>query len=247
MNAPIVQVSGLSAGYAQRRVLVDVDLVIEPGEWLSLLGPNGSGKSTFLYCISGQLTPGAGTVLVGGENMTRAPERAKRALGYAHPPDRLPTLLTGEQCLEITAAAHNLTSVGAEVATLSDRLHLTPLLTQLVDTYSLGTRQKLSMLLALLGDPALILLDESFNGLDPASTLILKGHLQQRVAAGRCSVLLATHTLSLVLQCSSRVGLLLEGRLVRIWSKQEVALFRAGSIEAFECELAAASMCGLAK
>lgn len=78
-----------------------------------------------------------------------------------------------------------------------------------VDTCSLGTRQKLCVLLALLGDPTLVLLDEAFNGLDPNSSLVLKQHLHQRLDAGRCSVLLATHALDMIERHADAAGLLL--------------------------------------
>jgi ABC-type branched-subunit amino acid transport system ATPase component len=64
MNEPLLQVSNLAANYGRRRVLHGFDLEISSGEWFSLLGPNGSGKSTLLRCVSGQLTPTAGAVLL---------------------------------------------------------------------------------------------------------------------------------------------------------------------------------------
>ena len=138
----------------------------------------------------------------GGESIVTAPQRAKRLLGFAHAPDRLPGLLTGRQCLEVYAAARGLTAVGDEILDLAERFQRTRYLEQFVDTYSLGARQKLSALLALIGDPSLVVLDEAFNGLDPASALVLKRDRQNRVAAGKCAVLLATH--ALISSCTTR-------------------------------------------
>ena len=106
---------------------------------------------------------------------------------------------------------------GAEVQRYLDRF---------VDTYSLGTRQKLCVLLALLGEPALVVLDEAFNGLDPASALIVKRHLQQRLAANRCGVLLATHSLDIVEHYADKAALLLDGRIVRGMERSEIAAVR---------------------
>jgi ABC-2 type transport system ATP-binding protein len=241
MTEAVLQISGLCAAYGKRRVLTGVDLSLARGEWISLLGPNGSGKSTLLHCVSGQLIPAAGDVYIGGESIVTAPQRAKRLLGYAHAPDRLPGLLTGWQCLEVYAAARHLPAVGDEILDLAERFRLTKFLDQFVDTYSLGTRQKLSVLLALIGDPPLVVLDEAFNGLDPASALVLKHDLQDRVAAGRCAVLLATHALDIVLRYASRAALLLDGKLARTWDRNQLEGMRAGAPEALDFALAEAA------
>jgi ABC-2 type transport system ATP-binding protein len=241
MNEPLLQVGNLAAAYGRRRVLQGINLEISRGEWFSLLGPNGSGKSTLLRCVSGQITPTAGTVHIGGMSVALAPQDAKRLLGYAHPPERLPGLLTGLQCLQIYAAARELPVIEPEVLSLAEDLRLSPFLDQFVDTYSLGTRQKLSVLLAHVGSPPLIVLDEALNGLDPATSLVLKHHLRERVASGRCAVLLATHALDTVVNYSSRAALLLHGALARTWDRVELDSMRTGNPQALEAALAEAA------
>ncbi len=102
-------------------------------------------------------------------------------------------------------------------------------------------RQKLCILLALLGEPTLIVLDEAFNGLDPASALQVKHHLQHRLTDGRCAVLLATHSLDIVEHYADKAALLIDGRIVREWSETEIAAFRVQGDSAMETALAAAS------
>jgi len=108
-----------------------------------------------------------------------------------------------------------------------ERFAFAPMLDRFVDTYSLGTRQKLAVLLALLGTPRLIVLDEAFNGLDPASAKTLKRHLRTLVDTRRTSVLLATHALDVVERYADRAALLLAGRIVKDWSAAEVTALRA--------------------
>jgi len=79
----LLAVSGLGAGYGRTRIVSEVDLVVEPGSWFGLLGANGSGKSTLLRAITGQIQLQDGQVLVAGIDMAKAPERAKRLIGYA--------------------------------------------------------------------------------------------------------------------------------------------------------------------
>lgn len=240
MNDVILQIQALQVGYGNHAVLEDIDLRVTRGEWFALLGPNGSGKTTLLRAIAGQLIPTSGTVSIGGHSIHSAPEQAKRLLGFAHPPERLPALLTGRQCLEVYAAAHEFAEIGEPVLALADRFRLTSALDRVVETYSLGMRQKLSALLALVNEPSLLVLDEAFNGLDPASALDLKQELVLRVDAGRCAVVLATHALDIVLGHANRAGLLLEGSLVRTWSEPELIAMRAGAVNALEVALAEA-------
>ena len=128
--------------------------------------------------------------------------------------------------------------IDPEVVELGTALKFSGYLDRFVDTYSLGTRQKLCVLLALLGEPALIVLDEAFNGLDPGSALIVKRHLQQRLAANRCGVLLATHSLDIVEHYADKAALLLDGRVVREWSDSEIAALRDHGADRFEEMLA---------
>jgi ABC-2 type transport system ATP-binding protein len=239
---PVLEVSHLQAKYATREVLSGVSLAIAKGEWFCLLGPNGVGKSTLLHCITGRISPAAGNVSLCGNSMRTHPVEAKRTLGAACAPDELPGLLTGRQCIEVYALAKELASVDAEVLELTGALKFAPYLDQYVDTYSLGTRQKLCVLLALLGDPQVIVLDEAFNGLDPASALVLKQHLQQRLAAGRCAVLLATHSLDIVERYADKAALLLDGRIAREWNEAQMSLLRQQGAGAFEAALAAVSV-----
>src|SRR5262245_50505966 len=204
----VLEITNVAARYGKRLVLEAVALQVPRGEWFCLLGPNGVGKSTLLHCIGGRMTPSAGEVRVCGRSVLSEPLDARRQLGFACAPDQLPGLLTGRQCLEVYAAAKQLAHIEPEVLELAVRLRFDRYLDQFVDTYSLGTRQKLCVLLALLGDPGLIVFDEAFNGLDPASAITLKRHLQQRLAAQRCGVLLATHSLDIVEHYADRAALL---------------------------------------
>jgi ABC-2 type transport system ATP-binding protein len=173
--------------------------------------------------------------------MVQAPEKAKRLLGYAHPPEQLPGLLTGRQCLEIYAAAHDLRDIPAGILDLADELMLSRVLDQGCSTYSLGMRQKLVILLALIGNPALIVLDEALNGLDPASVLVIKREVRHRITSRRSGVLLATHALDVVLREATRAALLLEGRLIKTWGREELNSLREEGPEGLEAALAATS------
>lgn len=221
-----LEVRGLKAGYGARVVIEDLSLELAPGEWFVLMGPNGCGKSTFLDCVAGRLAPAAGEIRIAGHGLSSDSFKAKRALGYGVAPEELPPLLTARQCLEVHAGAKQLACVDSSVLDLAAELQFLPFLESFVDTLSLGTRQKLAVLLALVGEPQLIVLDEAFNGLDPSSALVLKRHLRARLWQSGATLVLATHALDIVEHYADRAGLLIDGRILREWHKAEIAAIR---------------------
>jgi ABC-2 type transport system ATP-binding protein len=238
MSEPVLQVRELRAGYGSRTIIENISIDLYPGEWFVLLGPNGCGKSTLLDCVVNRLIPVVGEISIAGYSLRRDAYEAKLRLGYACAPDVLPLLLTARQCLEVHAHAKGC-AIGAELLALADELRFTAFMESFIDTLSLGTRQKLSVLLALVGDPLLVVLDEAFNGLDPKSALVLKRHLRARIERRGGALLLATHSLDIVEHYADRAAVLMDGRFRHIWSKDELQQLR-GSQADFEAALAAA-------
>ena len=237
---PALSIRGLTVGYDAQAVLREIDLQVAIGEWCVVFGPNGSGKSTLLYAAAGLLPPRSGRIELSGVPLEDAAS-AKRTLGYGCAPERLPGLLTGRQCLQVYAAAKGLREIDPGVLELAEALALRAHLERYVDTYSLGMRQKLATLLALIGAPRLIVLDEAFNGLDPASAALLKRHLRRLTDERRAAVLLATHALEIAERYADRVALLLEGRIRRVWDRAELAAQRAAGTPLEELLAAAAA------
>lgn len=213
-----LEIAGLVHSYGQHRVLDGLDLAIEGGEFVALIGPNGSGKTTLLRCLAGILAPQSGQVVIAGAVMSSDPMSAKQKLGFAVDPTLLPPLLSGRQCLELFAGARNLAAIPAATLALARELAFDTWLDREVQSYSLGTRQKLGILLGLIGEPPLIVLDEPMNGLDPLSAFALKQHLVRLTRDQGCAVLLATHALEVAERFISRAVLLLGGKLVQDWN-----------------------------
>lgn len=223
---PLLDIAQLGFTYDATPVLRGIDLRLRRGEFVALLGPNGSGKTTLLQCLAGVLAPTAGRVCIDGVDMATDPRAAKLALGYAIEPARLPPLLTGRECLLLFAGTRGLAAIPDDSLALADALALTSMLDQRIGRYSLGTRQKLGIVLGLLGNPPLLVLDEPMNGLDPLSAYALKRHLQALVREQRTGVLLATHSLDLAERFITRAVLLTDGTLRRSWSDAELAAIR---------------------
>jgi ABC-2 type transport system ATP-binding protein len=239
VSGAILEVRGLRAGYGPRTVLENISMTLTAGDWFVLLGPNGCGKSTLLDCVVSRLRASGGEICIAGHSLTSNPYEARLQLGYGCAPDALPALLTSRQCLEVHAAAKELATIGDDLLALADELRFTPFLESFVDTLSLGTRQKLAVLLALVGDPLLIVLDEAFNGLDPSSALTLKRHLRERIQRRGGALLLATHSLDIVEHYADRAAVLIDGKLKHEWPKDELQRLRSSGAD-FEGALAEA-------
>jgi ABC-2 type transport system ATP-binding protein len=238
----LLRATKLHVAYGDTHVLDGIDLEIARGEFVALIGPNGAGKTTLLHAIAGAVPLQGGTVFVAGHDLAQAPRDAKNALGLAVEPAQLPGLLTGRECLALFAGARGLPAIPPTTLALGEILSLTHVLDRRIASYSLGMRQKLGIMLGLIGEPPLLLLDEPFNGLDPRSALAFKTHLAAMVARGADGVLLATHSLDIAERHATRAVLLIDGRVRRSWDAAELAMMREHPERSLESAMAEA--CG---
>lgn len=238
----LLRTTNLRVTYGDVRVLDGIDLSLGRGEFVALVGPNGAGKTTLLHAIAGTAPLCGGHVDIDGHDLVNAPRAAKQAIGLAIDPPSLPALLTGRECLALFAGARGLPSIPSATLALGETLALTPVLDRRIASYSLGMRQKLGVMLGLIGEPPWLLLDEPFNGLDPRSALAFKAHLSAVVARGDASVLLATHSLDIAEHDASRVVLLMDGRVRRSWNAAELTAMREQPERSLERAMAEA--CG---
>jgi ABC-2 type transport system ATP-binding protein len=229
-----LRVVGLSHRYAARPVLSAIQIELAPGRCLGLLGPNGSGKSTLMRCLSGRLLPERGEIFIAGHSLACDPLSAKRALGFAPSPELLPDALSVRQCLDVYAHTRGLSTIPPQSLQLLERLGAARWLDSFIGTLSLGTRQKISVVLALLAEPdeqRVLLLDEVFNGLDPMSAYELKQSLRERISQG-LAVVFATHGLDFAAELFDQLLLLHEGQALRTWDTEELAALRSpGQLE----------------
>lgn len=219
---PVLDLRQLTVGYDAVPVVREIDLTLLRGEWCAVVGPNGCGKSALLNTVAGRLPPLTGDVVLAGHSMRSEPRAARSQLGYALPPDALPERLTLRECLHLFTRLHDRTAPAPIVDELLDGWQLRARLDDSVDQSSLGTRQKLGVLLALVASPSLLVLDESFNGLDPRSTLILEEAIEDRLNASDFGVIMATHALELVRRHASKVILIDDGRIAARFDREQI-------------------------
>lgn len=211
----VLKVAGVSRHYGGRRALDGVDLTVGPGEVVALLGPNGAGKTTLFRIIEALIPADGGTVAVAGLDVVQQPARALAALGIVFQETTLDLDLTVAENLHYYAALRGLPRRGraAAVQQALARLGLEDRAASRARELSGGLRRRVELARALIGAPALLLLDEPSDALDPASRIALRAEIDRLRRLTGCGVLWATHLVEEVSN-ADRVVILDRGRVI---------------------------------
>ncbi len=222
----IATLERLGKRYGPRLAVDDVSFDVRDREVMGLLGPNGSGKSTILRIVAGYLSPSAGTATVGGFDVVRDGIGARGRVGYV--PEDVPLYrhMRVDEFLAFMGRLRGLSGRALERAIdLScERVALGPVRRTLIERLSRGYRQRVSLAQAVLHEPALLILDEPTNGLDPRQIIDLRGLI--RSLSGQCAVLVTSHILAEVDRIADRVAVLLDGRLLAVHEVERSAGLR---------------------
>ena len=216
----------ISKAYQGRKVVNDVSLEIQQGEVVGLLGPNGAGKTTTFYIMVGLVRPDSGRVLLDGEDITDLPMylRARGGISYLPQEPSVFRQLTVEQNLLAVLETLSLTPE-------QQRDRLEELLAQMgLDgvrynrAYSLsgGERRRLEIARSLVLEPAFILLDEPFSGIDPLTVVELQ-KLIGELSANKIGVLVTDHNVPATLSVTNRAYIISNGRIFRSGTPQELS------------------------
>ena len=201
------------------RAVSDLSFIVEPGRVTGFLGPNGSGKTTTLRCLLGLVSPTSGETFVGGQPYRELHDPLK-VVGAALEASGFHPGRTAHGHLSVVAA-----SAGIPRTRVTEVLELVGLAEaghRKVGGFSLGMRQRLSLATALLGDPAVLILDEPANGLDPEGIAWLRNFLRSLAAEGR-TVLVSSHVLSEVQLTVDDVVIIRKGELVSYGALEDLS------------------------
>ena len=199
----------VSRWYSNVVAVNDVSMTIGPGV-TGLLGPNGAGKSTLIAMMSGFLAPSSGTVTLDGIPVWRH-EQLYRQIGLVPEREAAYDNLTGGQFVVANAELHGLADPIAAAMTAIATVEMQPAQDRKISTYSKGMKQRIKMASALVHDPAVLLLDEPFNGMDPRQRLHLIELLRRMGNEGR-TVMFSSHILEEVEQVASHIEVMVAGR-----------------------------------
>jgi ABC-2 type transport system ATP-binding protein len=215
----VVSVDHLSKSFGAVQAVDDLTFDVLPGRVTGFLGPNGAGKTTTLRLLLGLVEPSSGTATVGGRRY-RDLERPLRTVGAALEAASFHPGRTARDHLRVYAPQAGVPD--ARAAEVLDLVGLGAARDRRVGEFSLGMRQRLALATTLLADPAVLLLDEPANGLDPEGIRWLRVLLRALAAEGR-TVLISSHVLSEVEQTVDDVIIIASGRLVHASTLEDLA------------------------
>ncbi len=240
--AAIIEVEGLTKSYGPTRALDGVSFAVEQGEVFGFLGPNGAGKTTTIRILMGLIRAGGGVARVAGLDCWQQSVQIKRLVGYVPGEPSLDPNLTGGQIIEYFANLRGGVDRGY-VRQLIERFGL--------DTgrrfrqYSTGNKTKVVLIQAFMHRPEVLILDEPTEGLDPLNRREFDRLVEEARAQGS-TIFLSSHILGEVERSCSRVGIIRQGRLVKIGGIAELKEIRRIEVTiTFEGEAPAAAFEGL--
>ncbi len=207
---PAIRARALEKRFGPVTALHPLDLDVAPGATLAVLGPNGAGKSTLLRMLAGLARPTSGELRVAGDGDGRAARR--RRVGLIGHATFLVPALTARENLRFAARLHGLADAEARAEHWLAELDLEGAADRRSGTFSRGMAQRLSIARALITEPALLLLDEPFTGLDPDAAERLASRLADADRRSGATTLLVTHDLARAAQLADQALVLARGR-----------------------------------
>ena len=228
-NSAIIKTTGLSYRYSKSvQTLSDINLNVEKGSIYGFLGPNGSGKTTTLSLLLGLLNNQKGEIEIFGQHLEANRTNILKKVGSLIETPSLYGHLTAKENLEVYRQVYGASK--AKLAEVLDTVSLGDTGRKVVKKFSLGMKQRLSIALALLPNPELLVLDEPSNGLDPAGIIELRGLVKKLNKAYGMTILISSHLLDEVEKMVSHVGIIYQGKMVFQGSLPELHQFqRKGS------------------
>jgi lipopolysaccharide export system ATP-binding protein len=209
---------GLHKSYRGRKVVDDVNLEIEQREVVGLLGPNGAGKTTTFYMLVGLTRADAGRVLFGGQDITTLPMYLRARMGISYLPQEPSVFrkLTVEENLIAVLETLSLTPAGRRerLEELLARMGLETVRANRAQTLSGGERRRLEIARSLALDPAFLLLDEPFSGIDPVTVIDIQKIIRELSDSG-IGVLVTDHNVRETLRVTNRAYIINDGRIFR--------------------------------
>ena len=210
----MIEVENLTKRYRDRVAIDALNFTVKEGEILGFLGPNGAGKSTTMKILTGFLPPTSGRAKIGGFDIFENPLEAKRRIGYLPETPPLYPELTVRGYLKFVAELKDVprAKVNSEIERVAIGTGIVPELGRLTGVLSKGYRQRVGIAQAMLGEPALLILDEPTEGLDPRQRKEVLELIKS--LAGKHTVVLSTHILSEVKAICQKVLIIHRGKIV---------------------------------
>ena len=205
----MLKVCGLTKQYGNTYAIRDVSFTAKDGEIVGLVGHNGCGKSTTMNIITGYIAPTSGSVFIDDVDCIQDPRFAREKIGYLpETPPLYPDLTVNEQ-LSFAAGLRGIKDSESAISSACEKADVSAVRRRLIRNLSKGYRQRVGLAQALLGDPAIIILDEPSNGLDPQQISEMRNIIRSESTSR--TILLSSHVLSEVELLCDRLVILSNG------------------------------------
>jgi ABC-2 type transport system ATP-binding protein len=215
MTAAMIRVEDVVKRYGGFTAVDGVSLKVPPGEIHGFLGPNGAGKTTTIRMIAGLLKPTSGRIAIDDFDLATQPVRAKQALGFI--PDRpfLYEKLTAGEFLRFHGGLYGMEekAIAERAARLLEMFELTRWEGELIESFSHGMKQRLTLASAFLHRPRAVLVDEPMVGLDPRGARLIKD-VFRRMSSEGVAILMSTHTLEVAQEMCDRISIIQGGKII---------------------------------
>jgi ABC-2 type transport system ATP-binding protein len=211
----MIEITNVSKSYNGSSYAVkDLSLTVPSGEIFGFLGPNGAGKSTTIKMITGIHGVDKGTIMINGKDIMKEPMEAKKTFGYVPDSPDMFLRLKGIEYLNFMADMYEVPKEVRQerIESLAKKFDLYNALSDQIQSYSHGMRQKIVIIGVLLHEPDVWILDEPLTGLDPKSAYILKEMMREHADKGNI-VFFSTHVLEVAEKICDRVAIINKGNL----------------------------------
>lgn len=215
---------GVSKSISGFEIIRNVSITVPNGEIFALVGPNGAGKTTMIKLITGLLPLNDGNVEIDGNSIKTHPLRAKQSIGYVYDDIGMLPDLTGLEYLGFLASVYSVEEHLAEkrISEYTELFNLKNDIHRMISAYSLGMKQKLIIIGAVLHSPSLLIMDEPFRGLDPQGMYELKRFITSFVNDKNHSILISSHMLDIVEKISTSLGIINKGKMIFLGTQNEL-------------------------
>ena len=222
-NSAAIETFDLTKKFGSLNAVNNIDLTINKGEIFGFLGPNGAGKTTTIKLLTGLLKPTSGTAKIMGKDIQKNPIEAKAVIGLVPDEPRIYEKLTGIEFLRFMGNLFGIEkdNIERKIGELLKLFDLAGRGEELIQGYSHGMKQKISIAGALIHSPKVLFFDEPTVGLDPKSARIIKDILKFRARSGDC-IFMSTHILEIAESMCDRIGIIQDGKLLAVGNMEEL-------------------------
>jgi ABC-2 type transport system ATP-binding protein len=221
--ATAIVIDGLTKDYGDVRAVDNLTLSIPEAEVFGLLGPNGSGKTTTINCLTGILKPTSGTARVGGFDVQTQGREARQIMGVSPQETAVYPYLTGRENIRLFGMLYSLpkSALGPRVDYVLEKVGLMDDAGRRVGKYSGGMKRRVSIAMALVTDPKIVLLDEPTVGMDPQARRSVWDFVLELRDKGK-TIVLTTHYMEEADELCDEVGIIDHGQLIVLGSPTEL-------------------------